>query len=189
MTLRARQAGTSLAVALAISTAAVSQAEQNKVCPDILNHSIPSIVEQKQTPLCDEFSGQVLLVVNTASGCGYTPQFEGLQSLHDKYAAQGFSVVGFPSNDFRQEKATDEEVAIFCKSRFNVSFPMFTRSSVKGPDANSFYKALNTKSGQQPRWNFFKYLIDREGKIVDLYASSVAPDDKQLIAAIETALK
>ena len=137
----------------------------------------------------NEYAGDVLLVVNTASKCGFTPQYEGLEALHAKYSDQGFAVLGFPSNDFMgQEPGTEKEIKEFCALTYGVKFPMFEKVHVKGDDATPFYRALKAKTGDEPAWNFHKYLIDRDGKVVGSFGSKVEPGDAKLVVAIEEAL-
>jgi glutathione peroxidase len=157
-------------------------------CPALLNHTVERLQDEKPQSLC-QYSGKVLLVVNTASFCGFTPQYKGLEALHARYKDQGFSVLGFPSNDFSQESGSNKQIADFCESTFGVKFPMFTKTQLSGEGASPFYKQLIAVSGQKPRWNFYKYLIGRDGKVVDSYNSMTGPDSKSLIAAIEKSLK
>ena len=133
--------------------------------------------------LCD-FQGQVILVVNTASRCGYTPQFKGLEALYRQNKDSGLIVLGFPSNDFNQELSENKEIASFCEINYGVSFPMFERTSIKGDEANEFFKGLSKVSGKQPQWNFNKYLINRNGDVVSHFSSSVKPDSSELLRAI-----
>ena len=141
-----------------------------------------------QTVPLSQYRGQVLLIVNTASACGFTPQFGGLEDLHKAYGGQGLVVLGFPSNDFAQEKASNKEIADFCENTFGVKFPMFAKSSVKGADASPLYRQLAQLSGTAPKWNFHKYLLGRDGRLVDNYSSMTAPDSKSLVRAIEQQL-
>jgi glutathione peroxidase len=156
-------------------------------CPALLEHSFPSLTDQ-DTRLCS-FQGKVLLVVNTASYCGYTPQYEGLEALYRRYRERGFVVLGFPANDFgAQEPGSNGEIAKFCEINYGVSFPMFAKSGVAAADANPFYAALASKTGERPQWNFHKYLVDRSGEKVLSFGSGVAPDDRKLTGAIERML-
>ena len=156
-------------------------------CSSLLQHELPDI-DGKKRKLCD-FQGQVLLVVNTASFCGYTPQYEQLQALHERYHKQGFSVLGFPANNFgKQEPGSNKEIKDFCQEKFKVSFPLFAKSVVVGKKANPFFQQLAAKTGDQPLWNFHKYLIDRQGHVVKSFSSSVRPDDKKLQAEIQSFL-
>ncbi|HET8940190.1 MAG TPA: glutathione peroxidase [Polyangiales bacterium] len=134
------------------------------------------------------FAGKVLLVVNTASECGYTPQYEGLQALHAKYENRGFAVLGFPSNDFGgQEPGEAQEIATFCKSRYGVTFPMFEKVQTTGPERVELFTILATAKGE-PGWNFHKYLIDKHGVPVAAWGSMTKPESQEITAAIETAL-
>jgi glutathione peroxidase len=135
------------------------------------------------------FAGKVTLVVNVASQCGFTPQYAGLEKLHQELQPRGFSVLGFPSNDFgAQEPGSPEEIATFCKKNYGVSFPMFSKLVTKaGPDQSEIYGFLG-KSGSLPSWNFSKYVVGRDGKVIAFFPSKVAPDAKELRDAIEAAL-
>lgn len=134
------------------------------------------------------FAGKVLLVVNTASECGYTPQYEGLEKLHQRYEPKGFSVLGFPSNDFGgQEPGTSEQIATFCKSRYGVSFPMFAKVKTTGDGRAPLYTTLASALGE-PKWNFHKYLVDKRGAPVRAFPSAVTPEASELVAAIEAEL-
>jgi glutathione peroxidase len=156
-------------------------------CPSLLNYSFPRLQDEKSQSLC-QYSGKVILVVNTASYCGFTPQYKGLEALYDKYKDRGLVVLGFPSNDFAQEKATNQEIADFCENTFGVKFPMFTKTAVTGDAAVPFFKQLAVSPGQRPKWNFYKYLIGRDGKLIDSYNSMTGPDSKTLIQALEKSL-
>jgi glutathione peroxidase len=156
-------------------------------CPTLLRHSFPSLADQ-DTPLCS-FQGRVLLVVNTATYCGYTPQYEGLEALYRRYREKGLVVLGFPANDFgAQEPGSNGDIAKFCELNYGVSFPMFAKSGVAAGNANPFYAALAAKTGERPQWNFHKYLIDRSGDKVLSFRSGVAPEDRKLTEAIERML-
>lgn len=156
-------------------------------CPASISHTFPRLQDEKPQALC-QYQGKVVLVVNTASYCGYTPQFKGLEALYDKYKGRGLVVLGFPSNDFEQEKGSNKEIAEFCENTYGVKFPMFAASHVKGPQANALYKQLAVATGQAPEWNFYKYLLSRDGKIRGVYPSKVTPEDPQFIAEIEKQL-
>ena len=157
-------------------------------CPAILNHTFDRLQDEKPQSLC-QYAGQVVLVVNTASFCGFTPQYKGLEQLNTRYKSQGLVVLGFPSNDFAQEKGSNKDIADFCESTFGVKFPMFTKTQVTGAGAAPLFKQLAAQTGQQPRWNFHKYLIGRDGRVIDQYSSLTGPDSKTLISAIDQALK
>ena len=156
-------------------------------CPTLLDHKFNRLQDDAPQNLC-QYSGKVTLVINTASYCGYTAQYEGLEKLYAKYKDKGFVVLGFPSNDFSQEPGNNKDIADFCYNTYGVKFPMFAKSSVRGKEMNPLFAALSKASGKSPGWNFHKYLIDKEGKLLANYGSSVSPDDKNLVATIEKAL-
>jgi len=161
--------------------------ESSAACPALLQHTFPRLQDEKPQSLC-QYSGKVVLVVNTASFCGFTGQYKGLEELYARYKDKGLVVLGFPSNDFAQEKGSNKEIADFCENTFGVKFPMFAKSSVKGPEASPLYQQLAQLSGTAPRWNFHKYLLGRDGKLVDNYSSLTGPDNKGLVRAIEQQL-
>lgn len=167
--------------------APVAASAQPATCPELLQHTFPRLQDEKPQSLC-QYSGKVVLVVNTASYCGFTGQYEGLEKLYARYKDRGLVVLGFPSNDFAQETGSNEQIAAFCENTFGVKFPMFAKSSVKGPEASPLYCQLAQRSGTAPRWNFHKYLLGRDGTLVDQYSSLTAPDSKALIRAIEQQL-
>ena len=148
-------------------------------------------IDGKDTSL-KAYQGKVILVVNVASKCGHTPQYEGLETLYRQYQDQGLVVAGFPCNDFgAQEPGTNEEIKEFCSTKYNVTFPMFDKLHVKGPDQHPLYAVLSGKESPFPgdvRWNFGKFLIGRDGKIVKRFEPGTKPDDKELVQAIETQL-
>jgi glutathione peroxidase len=157
-------------------------------CPAILKQTFNRLQDDAPQDLC-QYAGKVVLVVNTASYCGYTNQYEGLEKLYAKYGKQGLVVLGFPSNDFgKQEPGSSKEIADFCYNTYGVKFPMFAKSSVTGAAANPLHSSLIKQTGKEPKWNFTKYLIDRHGKVLEYYPSKVTPDDKQLVTRIEQAL-
>jgi glutathione peroxidase len=151
-------------------------------------------IDGKPTPL-GSFKGQVVLLVNVASRCGYTPQYTGLESLYEKYKGQGLVIVGVPANNFMgQEPGTNEEIKTFCHSKYNVTFPMMAKVSVKGDDTTPLYKFLTEKSTNPEfagdlTWNFTKFLVGRDGTVIARFEPAVKPDDPAVIAAIEKALK
>jgi glutathione peroxidase len=156
-------------------------------CPPLLAHTLPSLTDQA-TSLC-QFQGKVLLVVNTASECGYTPQYAGLEALYRRYREKGLIVLGFPANDFGgQEPGSNKDIARFCEINYGVSFPMFAKSRVSSGRANPFYAALGARTGDRPQWNFHKYLIDRSGQEVLSFGTPVTPDDRKLVGEIERML-
>src|ERR1051326_9555687 len=150
-------------------------------------------LDGKQVPLAS-FKGKVMLVVNFASQCGYTYQYEGLQALYVKYKDRGLVLAGFPANNFgEQEPGSDAEIGAFCKSKFGVTFPMFSKISVKGSDKAPLYqfltdKTANPKTGGEIPWNFTKYLVDRDGKVLARFDAATEPMSKELISAVEAAL-
>lgn len=144
-------------------------------------------IDGKDTSLA-AYKGKVLLVVNVASQCGYTSQYEGLEALYRKFKDRGLVVLGFPSNDFGgQEPGTEKEIKQFCTSNYNVTFPMFAKLHAKGPEQHPLYAAL-TEGGAPVKWNFGKFLVGKDGKVIARYDSGTEPDDSKLIAAIEAAL-
>jgi glutathione peroxidase len=156
-------------------------------CPALLQHTFPRLQDETPQSLC-QYSGRVLLVVNTASYCGFTPQYKGLEALYAKYRDRGLVVLGFPSNDFAQETGSNKQIADFCENTFGVKFPMFAKSAVRGKDANALFRELAAQTGRAPLWNFHKYLIGRDGKVVASYTSLTGPDDPDLLRAIEQQL-
>jgi glutathione peroxidase len=158
-----------------------------KACPQLLHYSAPRLQDDSVQDLC-QYSGRVLLVVNTASKCGYTPQYEALEALYARYEARGLAVLGFPSNDFNQEPGNNKAIADFCFNTYAVKFPMFAKTKVVGPDAHPFYAALRQASGDAPRWNFHKFLIDRSGRVVATFPSAVDPLDARVTGQIEKLL-
>ena len=166
--------------------AASPQASPNAACPRLLRHTHDRLQDEKPQSLC-QYAGQVVVVVNTASFCGFTPQYKGLEDLYARYKGRGLVVLGFPSNDFSQEPESKKKIADFCESTFGVKFPMFAPSSVTGAKANPVFSELARQS-RAPSWNFNKYLVSPEGKVVAYFGSSVTPESKELNAAIEKAL-
>lgn len=155
----------------------------------LLDQTYRPLAGKTPVNLATEYRGQVLLVVNTASKCGFTPQFEALEGLHARYQARGFAVLGFPSGDFMgQEYADEQQIQEFCTLTYGVKFPMFQKVHVVGDDATPFYKALAQATGDSPKWNFHKYLIGRDGKVVANFGSRTKPDAPEVVAAIEKAL-
>jgi glutathione peroxidase len=158
-------------------------------CPPALDYYKRPLTGEQSVRLCDMLRGKVVLVVNTASKCAYTPQYDGLEKLYDRYRDQGLIIAGFPSNDFAgQEPGTEKQIQEFCRLTYAVQFPMFEKVRVTGASADPFYKNLATSTGEQPRWNFHKYLLDRDGRVVASFPSQVTPDDKRLINRIEELL-
>jgi glutathione peroxidase len=167
--------------------ASLHAAEDTRTAYDFTFHKL---IGDEDLPL-SQFKGKVILVVNTASHCGFTPQYQGLEKLYETYRDRGFVIVGVPSNDFgAQEPGTSGEIATFCKLNYGVSFPMASKENVVGDNAHPFYKwakeSLGVLSG--PKWNFHKYLINRNGEIVDYFHSTTTPDSDRLISAVEKLL-
>ena len=176
------------AAAPASGQTAAAPAAAPAACAPLLQHTFPRLQDEKPQSLC-QYAGKVLLVVNTASYCGFTPQYEGLEALHARYSPRGLVVMGFPTNEFGQQEPGDsKQIADFCFNTYGVKFPMFAKTSVKGVTANPLYVQRANATGQAPRWNFHKYLIDRRGRAVASFASEVTPSDPALVAAVEKAL-
>ena len=156
-------------------------------CPALLHQNFKRLQDEAPQDLC-QYAGKVVLVVNTASYCGYTKQYEGLEKLNAKYGPRGLVVLGFPSNDFKQESANAKEIADLCYNTYGVKFPMFSTTVVSGPNANPLHASLAKQTGKEPKWNFTKYLIGRDGKVIEHFPSKVAPEDAALVSKIEAAL-
>ena len=173
------------------SSHAADVGQSNAKCPALLNFKMPRLQDDKPQDLC-QYAGRVVLVVNTASYCGYTEQYRGLEALNEKYQKKGVAVLGFPSNDFgSQEPKDNKAIADFCTNTFGVKFPMFAKSQViRTPSSNAspFYEALSKAANSQPRWNFHKYLIGKNGQIIASFPSEVSPLDARITKAIEAAL-
>jgi len=155
----------------------------------LLDQNFRRLASTEEVNLCEAYSGKVLLVVNTASKCGNTPQYDGLEKLYDQYGEDGLVVLGFPSNDFLgQEPGTEEKIEEFCRLTYGVEFPMFEKTSVKQDNANPFFAALAESAGTYPTWNFHKYLIGRDGQVIAEFSPRTQPYDDKLVTAIEQAL-
>jgi len=157
------------------------------VCPSILQHTVERLQDEKPQSLC-QYAGQVVVVVNTASYCGFTSQYKGLEALHARYKTKGLVVLGFPSNDFSQEPDNNQKIADFCESTFGVKFPMFSKTSVRGDQASPFFKQLTRATQTAPKWNFYKYVISRDGQQVKAYGSMTGPQDNAFLQDIEQLL-
>ena len=168
--------------------ASVALSAASSTVPSAYDFNMTSI-DGKPMPM-SAYKGKVLLVVNTASMCGYTPQYEGLQALQDKYKAKGFTVIGVPSGDFEQELGSDKEIKTFCESKFGIKFPMSTKSVVTGAKATPFYRwaATTLGAGKTPKWNFHKYLVGRDGKLIAAFPSAVTPGSSELNGAVVQAI-
>jgi glutathione peroxidase len=167
---------------LAWSTLAL--AEQ---CPPLLQGELPKLRSQASIDLCQAYAGKPLVVVNTASFCGFTGQFKGLEALYQRYKGQGLEILGVPSDDFRQEADSSEETAKVCYVNYGVTFTMSEPQPVTGPKAIPLFRELAAQS-QAPRWNFSKYVVDAQGRVVASFSSQTEPDDPALIAAVEQAI-
>lgn len=159
---------------------------------NVMDFSLNSI-DGQPAPL-SQYKGKVIMIVNVASKCGYTPQYAGLEALYEKYKSQGFVILGFPANNFgAQEPGTNEEIKTFCSRTYNVTFPMYAKISVKGEDKHPLYRYLTDKqanpaTGGEIQWNFTKFLVGKDGKVVARFESAVTPESPQVAAAIEKAL-
>ena len=156
-------------------------------CPPLLDHKFANLMDEPIS-LC-QFRGKVVLIVNSASECGYTPQYDGLEKLYRRYRDQGFVVLGFPANDFGgQEPGSNQQIAQFCQVNYGITFPVFAKTAVVGANANPLFRQLAIRTGQPPKWNFHKYLVDKSAQQITAFASSVEPDDRRLTAQIEKLL-
>jgi glutathione peroxidase len=168
--------------------AAQGEAAAAPACSGLLQKSFLRLQDEKPQNLC-QYSGKVVLVVNTASYCGFTSQYEGLEKLYAAESGKGLVVLGFPSNDFgKQEPGDSKQIADFCYNTYGVKFPMFEKSVVSGSAANPLFKELAAATGKAPQWNFHKYLIGRNGQVVASYSSNTTPDDPKLVADMQRAL-
>jgi len=183
-----RQFVSLLLVCCLAAAAGPARAQQSAVaCPALLDHQFARLQDEQPQSLC-QYAGKVLLIVNTASSCGFTPQYKGLEELHRHYRQRGLVVLGFPSNDFAQETGSNKDIADFCENTFGVQFPMFAKSGVRGAGANPLFKELAARTGRQPLWNFHKYLVARDGSVAAHYTSTTAPGDRALMTQIERLL-
>ena len=156
-------------------------------CPDFLNHSMRKLASTQEVQFCEAYEGKALLIVNTASYCGYTSQFESLEKVHQTYAGNGLVVLGFSSDDFFQEDNDEGNAAEVCFEKYDVTFPVIATSAVRGSDANPVFRGLGEAAGY-PRWNFNKYLVSPAGEVIEHFSSGVKPDSEEMRAAIEAAL-
>jgi len=180
-------------VLLASSWLASAQEPTNtsssKICGDAVSYVVRNLDSEEQVNFCEVYKDKVVLVVNTASRCGYTYQYEDLEKLYAEYRERGLVVVGFPSNDFgNQEPGKEKQIKTFCRLTYGVQFPMHAKTRVKGADADPLYRSLAKAAGKSPRWNFHKYLIDRGGKLAGSYDSSIEPRSDTIVKAIERLL-
>lgn len=173
-----------------ISSLLLSMAVPSLACEgSLLDQDFRRLAADETVNLCEAYSGKVLLVVNTASKCGNTPQYDGLEKLYEEYGEDGLVVLGFPSNDFMgQEPGTEAQIQEFCRLTYGVEFPMFEKTTVKGDGAHPFFMGLADASGTYPTWNFHKYLIGRDGRLVREFSPRTKPYDDDVVGAIERAL-
>lgn len=169
---------------LALPTSNVAASEMN--CPETLNFTMRTLGGEQQVNLCEEYLGKVVLIVNTASKCGYTYQYDGLESLYRKHKDKGLVVMGFPSNDFGgQEPGTEKQIQAFCRLTYGVEFPMFEKTRVAKHHADPLYQVLGVLAGEFPQWNFHKYILDRDGNLIASFNSRVEPQGKEIINTLE----
>jgi glutathione peroxidase len=185
--IRMKLAVRSLPTVAVIGLLAYGAAAHAADCPAYLDHEFTRLHSTQVVNLCDEYAGKPLLIVNTASHCGFTPQFKGLEALHQQYRDRGLVVIGFPSDDFDQEVADQAKTAEICYVNFGVKFTMLAPSAVTGADANPVFREL-ARQTEAPGWNFNKYLVAPDGKVIRHFDSTVAPEAKELQKAIETLL-
>ena len=180
-----------LAAALGTCGAGAARRASAAACTPLLSRSFARLQDEKPQDLC-QYAGRVLLVVNTASYCGFTPQYKSLEALYARYRERGLVVLGFPTNDFgQQEPGTGKEIAEFCENTFGVKFPMFTKSRVTaaaGDAANPLFAELARRTGQWPKWNFHKYLVARDGSTAVSFASKVDPLERAFVTQLEALL-
>jgi len=166
---------------------AFAQAKPAQACPAFLNHDFRKLHSSEKVNLCQAAAGKPMLIVNTASNCGFTPQYKGLEAVHQKYKGR-IAVVGFASNDFNQESSDEAKSAEICFLNNGVTFPVMAATKVKGAEANPVFIELN-KQASEPKWNFNKYLVTADGKVAKYFPSNVAPDSPEFTAAVESLLK
>ena len=177
----------SLPAAAATAGPSAPAANATAACSVLLQHNFLRLQDEKPQSLC-QYSGKVVVVVNTASFCGFTPQYEGLEAVYKKYKDRGLVVLGFPSNDFAQEKSSNKDIAAFCENTFGVKFPMFTKTTVTGKDASPLFKQLADKTDTPVRWNFYKYVIARDGVSAVSFNAMTAPDSSAFVQELEKQL-
>ena len=172
------------------SVGSVSADDNNdKPCPITLDFTKRALASDQAVNLCKAYLGKVVVVVNTASKCGYTPQYDGLEALYRKYKDMGLVVLGFPSNDFGgQEPGSEKQIQNFCRLTYGVEFPMFEKPRAAQANADPIYRTLGDMAGEYPQWNFHKYVLDRQGRLVASYSSRVEPQSKTMIQTIERLL-
>ena len=179
----------SLILAIKPGSNVIASDNNEPACQSPLNVEVRSLNDNKQVNLCNEYKDKVVLIVNTASKCAFTPQYDGLEALYKKYKDRGFVVLGFPSNDFaNQEPGTEKQIQSFCRLTYGVQFPMYSKTRVRKNNADPLYRNLGDAAGEYPAWNFHKYLLDRNGRFVASYSSSTKPSSKKLVGKIQSLL-
>ncbi|GIU32827.1 glutathione peroxidase [Shewanella hafniensis] len=176
-----------LPMIFAMTASLISAGAMATTCPEYLNLEVRKLHSEETVNLCELTQGKPVLIVNTASNCGYTPQFKALEALHENYKDKGLVVIGFPSDDFFQEENDEKDTAKVCYINYGVTFTMLSTSPVRGSDANSVFKYLAEKTGA-PKWNFYKYVVSGDGAVVQQFNSKVKPDSEELKQAIESVL-
>ena len=165
------------------------QASAESNCPETLDFSKRQLAGEQLVNLCEAYHGKVVLIVNSASKCGFTPQYEGLENLYRKYKDRGLVVLGFPSNDFgAQEPGSEKQIQSFCRNTYSIEFPMFEKIRVREGNADPLYQVLARKAGEYPAWNFHKYLLNRNGELVGSFPSRIKPQSQALVNAINDLL-
>ena len=183
------QAAAWLLAGLALIAAPVAAEAAEPACPPTLDFHKRPLAGEEPVSLCEHYLGKVVLVVNTASKCGFTYQYEGLESLYDRYRERGLVVLGFPSNDFAgQEPGSEAQIAEFCRSTYGVRFPMFEKTHAAKANADPLYRTLAELAGEYPGWNFHKYLLDRDGTLVKSFPTRTEPQSAEIVMAIEALL-
>lgn len=177
-----------IALAVMVNVANATENKSN-TCPETLNFNIEPLADDKSVDLCKEYLGKVVMIVNTASYCGFTPQYKSLEAIYRDYESRGFVILGFPSNDFgAQEPGNESTIKDFCERTYGVKFPMFEKTRVTESNADPLYRTLGSMAGEYPKWNFHKYILDREGKLVASIPSQVDPKSSQVVSIIEKLL-
>ena len=169
---------------LALCQLVLAQNNKAAACPAVLQHTVERLQDEKPQNLC-QYAGKVVVVVNTASFCGFTPQYKSLEELHARYKDKGLVVLGFPSNDFSQEPENNKKIDDFCENTYGVKFPMFSKTAVRGSDASPLFKQLTQITETAPKWNFYKYMISRDGKTVQSFNSTTDPLSKTFLAEVD----
>lgn len=175
------------AIASALAVCGTLLSASALACPDYLNTDMRKLSSKEVINFCESYAGKPMLIVNTASNCGYTPQFEGLEQLHREYQDKGLVVIGFSSDDFFQEEDDEGDVAEVCYEKYDVTFTMMATSAVRGSDVNPVFKGLGEAKGY-PSWNFNKYVVDKEGNVIEHFSSNVGPDSDKLRRTIDSVL-